>query len=466
MAMRYDLVVLGTGTAGATAAHICRAAGWKVAVADSRPYGGTCALRGCDPKKVLVGAAEIVDRAAKLAGRGIRGQTAIDWPALMGFKRGFTRPVPAAREAEFAQAGIDCLHGAARFLSPGRLEVGAVEIEAAHALIATGMRPQPLPIPGQERLATSDDFLDLPHLPASLVFVGGGYISFEFAHVAARAGARVTIVDDRPRPLETFDADLVERLVAASRQAGIEIHAHTPVEAVEKTGRGFLVRARQPGAAGHGAGVAGNEAAGGTVREFAAELAVHGAGRVPDLEGLDLAAAGVKYDRKAGVEVNRYLQSVSQPAIYAAGDAAAGGGPPLTPVAGYQGRIAAENLLHGNRLSPDYTGIPSVCYTLPPLARVGWTEAAARQAGLRFRVHSGDSAGWYSSRRVGETHAGYKVLIEEDSGKILGAHLLGPHAEEQINLFALAIRAGVSADRLKHAIFAYPTQGSDVPYML
>ncbi len=451
MAPRFDLAVLGTGTAATSAALACRAAGWTVAVADSRPYGGTCALRGCDPKKVLVGAAEVVDRARKLAGHGLSGAPSILWPALAGFKSSFTRPVPAAREAEFARAGIACLHGAARFLDPHRLRVGAETIAAAHVLVATGMRPQPLPFPGQEALATSDDFLDLEQLPRAILFIGGGYVSFELAHVAARAGAQVTILDDRPRPLELFEDELVASLVAASRALGMDIHSRMPAEALEKTERGWRVRARD---------------AGGAAREFAADLVVHGAGRVPDLQELDLAAAGVEFDPKTGVKVNRYLQSVSQPSIYAAGDAAASGGPPLTPVAGYEGRLAADNLLQGNRRAADYTGVPSVCFTLPPIARAGLTEAAARQAGRRFRVHRADTAGWYSSRRIGETHSGYKVLIEEETGHILGAHLLGPHAEEQINLFALAIRAGLPADKLKQVIFAYPTQGSDLPYML
>ena len=300
MNRRVELAVIGTGTAATTAAMACREAGWSVAIADSRPYGGTCALRGCDPKKVLVGAAEIVDRARRLEGRGIGGETRIAWPELSRFKRSFTEPVPPAREKAFAEKGIACLHGAARFLAPGRLRVGEDEIEAAHCLIATGMRPQTLPFPGQERLLTSDGFLDLERLPKSIVFIGGGYISFEFAHIAARAGARITILDDRPRPLENFDGELVGKLVEASRELGMEIHSRLTVEAVEKSEHGFLVRAKT---------------AEGAEREFTAALAVHGAGRVPEIDELQLEDAGIEYDRKAGVKVSPYLQSLSQPAV-------------------------------------------------------------------------------------------------------------------------------------------------------
>jgi glutathione reductase (NADPH) len=164
--------------------------------------------------------------------------------------------------------------------------------------------------------------------------------------------------------------------------------------------------------------------------------------------------------------VNEYLQSVSNPAVYAAGDAVASGGFPLTPVAGMQGGIVAKNLLEGNRHTPNYTGIPSVVFTIPPLARVGLSEEAARALGLHFTTHHEDTSGWYSSRRVALSHTGSKVLVEEGTERILGAHLLGLHAEEVINLFALAIRADLRARDLKHMVYAYPTSASDVSSMV
>ncbi len=176
-------------------------------------------------------------------------------------------------------------------------------------------------------------------------------------------------------------------------------------------------------------------------------------------------AAGVRYSEE-GVQVNQYLQSISNPMVYAAGDCAATPGPPLTPVAGYEGRIVAANLLEGNHTTADYAAVPSVVFTLPPLASVGLGEAEARDKRLAFTVHRQDTSGWYSSRRLGEESSAFKVLVEARSGQILGAHLLGPHADETINLFALAMRAGVTAERLKQMLWAYPTQGSDLPYMV
>jgi glutathione reductase (NADPH) len=213
------------------------------------------------------------------------------------------------------------------------------------------------------------------------------------------------------------------------------------------------------------------------------DMVVHGAGRVPDVEGLDLEAAGIEYDKKKGIRVNEYLQSVSNAAVYAAGDVAAGSrGPQLTPVAVYDGKIVASNLLKGNHLKPNYIGVPSVVFTIPPLASVGLQETTAKEQGLHFKTNfQKNTSGWYTSRRIGESYSGFKVLVEQrqgkapansnddnhsNAGRILGAHLLGTHAEEIINIFALAIRLRLNTTDIKDAILSYPTKSSDIIYML
>ncbi|MGA2132522.1 MAG: NAD(P)/FAD-dependent oxidoreductase [Bryobacteraceae bacterium] len=441
----FDLVVIGTGSAAGTAAGPCRAAGWSVAVIDSLPFGGTCMLRGCDPKKVLVGAADVIDWARRMRGNGVAADAHIDWNELMRFKRTFTAPVPRAREDSFLQAGMETFHGRARFAGPHTVTVGGDTLDGRYVVVATGARPATLGIPGEGLLTHSDAFLELDTLPQNIIFAGGGYIAFEFAHLLARAGIRATILHRGKRPLERFDPDLVNRLLEHTRSLGIDVELETPVDGIE--GEPGELRVRSGG------------------RAFEAQMVVHAAGRVPDLEDLDLAAAEVERE-PGGVKVNQYLRSVSNPHVYAAGDAAAAGGAPLTPVAGYQGRMVAANLLEGDRHSPDYAGLASVAFTIPPLAAVGWQEEAARQAGLRFAVHHGDSGHWYSARRVNEACAGYKVLVEEGSSRILGAHLLGDLASEHINLFALAVRCGLRASDLKDTLFAYPTHASDTQYML
>lgn len=450
--MQVDLAVIGTGAAASTATFRCRKAGLHVAVVDSRPFGGTCVLRGCEPKKVLVDAADGLDRVRRMQGKGIEvGQPGINWRELIGFKRSFTDPVPRAREEAFAKAGIATWHGRARFVDRKTLAVGKERLEARHILIAAGAKPASLGIPGEELLTTSEGFLDLEALPETILFVGGGYVSFEFAHVAARAGAKVTVLHRGARPLAGFDPDLVDLLVNRTRELGVAVELETTVEGIEKSAEELAVHA-STGAHGK--------------RTFHAGLVVHGAGRVPDLDDLGLNEAGVEWDPKKGVHVDSHLRSVSSREVYAAGDAVRNGGYPLTPVATYDGEVVAANLLNQGDREVDYHGVPTVAFTIPPIASAGLEEAAARRQGLHFQKNYEETSGWYSSRRVAETCSGYKILVEEGSGRILGAHLVGPRADELINLFALAIRLNLPVSELKKAIFAFPTHASDLQSML
>jgi glutathione reductase (NADPH) len=444
----YDVVVVGSGTAAQVASSRVRAAGWSVAVIDHLPFGGTCALRGCDPKKMLISGAEAIDMARRMRGRGVTGDPGISWPDLIAFKRTFTDPVPANHERRYGERGIDAFHGKARFTGQTTIEVDGQTLQTRHVLIATGARPVPLTFPGAEYLITSDQFLELEQLPERIVMVGGGYIAAEFSHIAARAGARVTVLQRAERMLTRFEPELVGWLMEKFSEIGVEVRAGTAVEALDRVGSSFRVYAQS-----------GSQAI-----TTEADLVVHAAGRVPDLDALNLAAAGVAVEHGRLV-LNEFLQSVSNPAVYAAGDAAAKG-PPLTPVSSHDGKVVAANLLEGNRHRPDYRGVPSVAFTLPPIAAVGLGEAEARGTGLKFRVNRQKVPEWYTARRVAETVYGFKTLIEEDSGRILGAHLVGPHADEVINIFALAIRHALTVDDLNQTIFAYPTGASDIGYML
>ena len=448
MNKQYDLVVVGTGITSAVATR-CREAGWSVAVVDRQPFGGTCALRGCVPKKILVSAADAVQAARDLTGKGVpAGSLTIDWPELMRFKRSMIGGTTERTEQSWAKMGVEEFHGLARFVGSTTLAVGDDRLTGRHIVLAAGSVPGPLKFPGAERLVTSDRFLELDRMPARVLFVGGGYISFEFAHVAARAGAQVTILHRGPRPLEGFDPDLVDMLVRRSRELGIKVEVGIDVSGVDAVGERLVVRGAQQG----------------VEKSFETDLAVHGAGRVPELDALDLDAGGVKREKR-GVTVNQFLQSVSNPAVYAGGDAAANG-PALTPKADHDVGVLTTNLLEGNKRSPNYEGIASAVFTIPPLASAGLTEEAARTAGRRFRTNRQDTSGWFNTRRLGETTSGFKVLIEEDTNRILGAHLLGPRADEVINLFAAAIRLRIPAEELRQVIFAYPTPSSDVRYML
>lgn len=443
MIYNFDVLVVGTGSAGQSAAFACAQAGLKVAIVDKRPFGGTCALRGCDPKKVLVGAEEIVHRWEALRDTlALEGSLSINWPALMRFKRTFPARVPPEREASFKEAGIAAFHGIARFTDPRTIAINGDTFRAGKIVIAVGARPATLGIPGEEYVKTSEEFLELPELPASIVFIGGGYISFEFAHVSARSGAEVAILHRGERPLEGFDADLVARLVEASRAAGIDVHLQTHVKSVERRGDLFTVNTNG--------------------ESYSGDLVVHGAGRVPEIDDLDLETGGVAYSRR-GVTVNEFLQSTSNPRVYSAGDTANSGGLPLTPVAGLTGDIAAENILCGNRWPARLEALPSLVFTNPILASVGKREDEIDPATCTVSV--ADMSDWYSYRRIRERYAGFKVITHNTEDRVLGAHILGPGAEELINIFALAMRFRLPVSQLRDTVFAYPTYASDTVYM-
>ncbi|MCA1661698.1 MAG: NAD(P)/FAD-dependent oxidoreductase [Novosphingobium sp.] len=445
--MNFDLLVIGTGTAAKVAAMRVRKTGRSVAVIDHKPFGGTCALRGCDPKKMLVAGTEVIDAQRRMRLNGVDGKVSIDWADLMRFKRTFTDPVPHKHEQRYDEAGIAAFHGKARFTGPNSLRVGDNSLSGRNVLIASGAEPIRLGIPGGEHLIDNEAFLAMEWLPRRIVLVGGGYIAAEFSHIAARAGAEVTVIQRGPRMLTQFEPELVGWLMEAFERIGVRVMTDTTVGAIERGDGGFVVHANN-----------------GDDVTVDADLVVHAAGRAPAFDRLDLKTADIAVDG-GRLKLNEFLQSVTNPAVYAAGDAARQG-PPLTPVSSHDAKVVAANLLQGNHRRPDYRGVPSVAFTLPPIAAVGMSEAEARKSGLRFRLKCERTADWYTARRVAEPVYGYKTLVEEGSERILGAHLVGPHADEVINVFALAIRHGLTAGDLKSTMFAYPTGASDVGYML
>jgi glutathione reductase (NADPH) len=480
----FDLIVIGTGTAASTTASECSSSGWSVAIIDSLPFGGTCALRGCDPKKILVEAAKIIDSNQRHENKGIVGSAGvhIKWSDLIHFKRTFTDPFPKHREDGYINSGIVPFHGHARFIGPTTVKIDNANntiLNGKYILIAIGSKPMNLNVPGSENIITSDQFLELgdDNLPDRIVFVGGGYISFEFGHIAARAGAKVTILHRGKQPLEHFDPDLVNRLVQRSRDIGIDVRLQAALNSIDKSSSLLSSSTTLNGdgrnqlmvyyTSASDISKKNKQNSDEVISTVEANMVVHGAGREPNIHGLDLMeAGGVEYTHR-GITVNEYLQSVSNPAIYAAGDVAANKGLPLTPVASYDGSVVANNLIKGNTLKSNYIGLPSVVFTIPPLVSVGLQEKEAKDRGLRFRIKHEDSSGWASSRRVGETCAAFKVLVEEDTNRILGAHILGPHAEEVINIFSIAIRLGLTTKDLNDPIlYTYPTNSSDILYML
>jgi glutathione reductase (NADPH) len=441
----FDLVIIGTGVAGRTAVEEALAAGLRTALVDRREFGGTCALRGCEPKKVLFAGAEPVGRVRAQSGHGIAGDARVDWRELVAFKRTFTESLPARFESMYAEMGATVLHGSAHFTSPATVAIDHTEYSAEHILIATGAKPLPLSVLGEELVTDSEAFMELAEMPERVAFIGGGFISFEFAPMTLAAGASPVILHRSARPLKGFDPDLVAMLVAEYAEKGIDVRTNAPVSAIERDGEALRIQL-------------------GDGTSLGCDLAVHGAGRVPDLDSLALVLGGVEFEAR-GIVVDGTMRSVSNPRVFSAGDAAAKGAP-LTPVGIAQARVAVANIVAPGSAVFDPPVVASVAFSDPPLASVGLSEREAKERGLEVDVKLTDTSGWVSTQRVGLRHSGAKTLVERGSGRVLGAHLLGHGAEEVVNVFALAIERGATAEELRRVLWAYPTGSSEIAYLL
>jgi glutathione reductase (NADPH) len=445
----FDVVVIGGGNAGIGVTGPARRAGMSVAMIESRDLGGTCPNRGCTPKKVLVAAGHALHVIECASVHKIAvGQPKLDWAALIDREKDLIKDIPATLARSMAHRGVEVIRGHAAFISPNAVRVDDRVLQAKHIVIATGSKPRPLLIPGVEHMITSDEMLSQRELPASVIFVGGGVISFEFGHVYARAGAKVTILEALPQLLPALDADAVAHLRAESERIGIATKTSVIVQRIEPAGDRFRVVFSYDG------------------REHAleAERVVNGAGRIANIDGLDLAAGNVEH-ADGRIAVDAHLRSTSNPAVYVCGDVVPNA-PQLSPVATYEGDIVGRNIVEGPKHSPDYASIPTAVYTVPALASVGLTEAAARAKGMQLKVHSTDMIGWFSARTYAETVAWSKILIDQNDDRIIGAHFVGHEGQELINLFAIAIQFGIPASALKQTIYAYPTFSADIVHML
>ncbi len=453
MTERYDVIVLGVGNGGMGAAGVTRAAGKSVAMVESGDPGGTCPLRGCVPKKVLVAAAQVLHQIERAPEHHITvGAPSLDWAQLIQRERTFVEGVPEMFTKSLEGRGIALLRGRARFTGSHAIEVDGRTLEAGKIVIATGSKPRPLPIPGAEHLIVSDDILESPSLPESLIFIGGGVIALEFAHVYARAGCRVTILEALPQLLPRMDPEAVAEVQKESERIGIQVLTDVKVAAIESLGQES------------GGGLQVHFEHGGGKHSLTAARVANGTGRIADIEDLDLAAGGIDHEGLR-IQVDAHLASVSNPDVYVAGDSL-WSSPQLSPVATYEGRLVGRNILNANTEVPDYLSIPSAVYTVPALASVGMTEAEAKDRGLDFAVKANDLRDWRSSRTYAETVAYSKVLVENGSGRILGAHLVGHGAEESIHIFALAIKKGLTTGDLGELVYAYPTFISDIKNMV
>ncbi len=442
---KFDTIVVGSGTSAYYCIMALNKAGQKVAVIDEREYGGTCALRGCQPKKYLVANAEAVAMAKHLVGRGIDKAPKTQWHALQKLKNEFLSGIPEGEIEEFNNAGVTTISGRAKLVGKNEVEVNGQKLSAKNIVIATGANPRKTVIPGSEFTQDSEYFLNQKELPERIVFIGGGFVSFEFAHVSAQAGSQATILHRSANPLKAFDKDMVNVILEASKSFGISVVTNETPTSIQQKDSAYIIKCN-------------------TGKEYEADLIIAATGRIPNLSVLNDNLGEIESSAK-GIAVNEYLQSVSNENVYAIGDCAATKYQ-LAPVGDEEGKIAAHNILHGNTKTVDYSVVPSSVFTIPTLATVGLTEVQATKKNLNFRVNIGSTIQWPSSKRIGEEHSGYKVLINKDDDTIVGAHIARHNASEVINIFGLAMKFSVKATELSEFMWAYPTYTSDLKYMV
>ncbi len=445
---KFDVVIIGGGNAGIGVTGPVRRAGLSVAMIEARDLGGTCPNRGCTPKKVLVAAGHALHEIERAAVHHITvGKPRLDWAALIDREKAMIRDIPANLARSMARREVAVIDGHAAFAGPNSIRVGDRLLEAGHIVIATGSKPRPLAIPGAEHMITSDEMLSDRELPASVIFVGGGVISLEFGHVYARAGTEVTILEALPQLLPAMDTEAVARLQAESERIGIRIKTAVSVRRIEAAGAKLRVVFVHDG----------------TEQALDADRVVNGAGRVANIDGLDLDNGNVAHDN-GRLSLDRHLRSTSNPKVFVCGDAVPTS-PQLSPLATYEGDIVGRNIVEGAKYSPDYTGMATSVYTVPALAAVGLTEAAARGGQRPIDVHVNDMHDWFSARTYAETVAWSKIIVDRSSDRILGAHVVGHAGQELVNIFGLAIRFGIRASQLKDNVYAYPTFSSDIKHM-
>lgn len=439
---KYDVVIIGAGPGGFTAAYALNKGNKRVAIVEEDLWGGTCPNRGCDPKKIFVSGMEAVERINQLAGKGFIPVNSIRWPELAAFKRTFTDSFSGSFRKRLQNRGIETIEGTAKFLNSKQIQAGKQVIEADAFIIATGQRPGIPDIEGKEFLKTSTDFLDLENLPPRITFLGAGYISFELASIANAAGSKVTIIHHNDRPLKGFDGDLVSDMVEAFKKKGIRFVFNTDIRKVSRRGGQLLLT--------------------GSEYSETTDYIVCATGRIPNIEKLGLENAGVESGRR-GILVNGYLQT-SNPAIFACGDVVDKKQPKLTPVATFEGNYAAGKILDASLAGISYPPVVSIVYGNPKLAEVGITVSEAKSAPEKYEIRDIDMTGWFNYRRMNEPVSRARLVYE--NGQLRGACILNNEADDLVNYLAILIEKGITREEMGHMILGSPTIAADLRHLL
>ena len=445
MAHDFDLIVIGAGSGGVAASRRAAAHGAKVAVIESSRVGGTCVIRGCVPKKLLMYAAQYGDALHEMAGYGWDiGAARFQMPRWAEAKAAETRRLEHVYRQLLAGSKVELIEGRATVAGPGRVRVGERVLSAPHLLIATGGSAVRDSIPGIEHCPTSDDLLDLRTLPEKAGIVGSGFIAVEFAAILARLGVKVSLYYRAHLPLRGFDEDLRTRAAAALQAAGVKLHP------------GMAPREVQRGADGEWLLVDADE----RIHEF--PFVLNATGRRPNTQGLGLETLGIALDDTGAVPVDARLHTTAS-GVYAIGDVTNQWN--LTPVAIAEGRALADSLFGPTPRELDLRLVASAVFMLPPLATIGPTEADLIAAGRALKVFEADFRPMRQAFIDGAERCYMKLLVDADSDRVLAVHMLGADAPEIVQSLAVALSAGATKRDFDRTIAMHPTAAEEFVLM-
>src|SRR5690606_8765003 len=419
------------------AARVAAGHGAKVAIVEEHRIGGTCVIRGCVPKKLLVYGAQFAEDLEDAQRFGWRIENAeFDWPTLRDNVLAEVTRLSGIYTQTLQNHNVEILEGHAAFKSPHEVTVGERVLRADKVLIATGARPHIPDRPGSEHGITSNDAFHLEHLPSRIVIAGGGYIANEFAGIFSELGSTVTVVNRSDRLLRGYDEQIRDRLLQISLTKGIRFVFNAPLDFIERQADGTLQVHLQ-----------GSET-------IECDSVLFATGRVPNTEALGLDRAGVEIDEKGAVKVDDMNQTTC-PSIYAVGDVT--NRVQLTPVAIREGQAFADTVFGNKPTKVDYECIPAAGISHPPLAGVGMTEAEARNRLGSVRTYTSDFSPMKNVLANRNERALYKLVVDNATDRVVGAHMIGPDAPEIMQVVAIAVKAGLTKAQFDQTIAIHPT---------
>jgi glutathione reductase (NADPH) len=436
----YDLIVIGAGSGGVRGARMAARYGAKVAIIEENGVGGTCVLRGCIPKKLLVYASRFAEEFADAESFGWgRNRPGFDWARLIANKDVEISRLNGIYIQLLRDASVTLIEGRARLTSPATVEVGGQTLTAKFILIATGSRPVLPMIPGIEHAITSNEAFHLESLPRRVVIVGGGYIAVEFAGIFHGLGSEVTLLLRGEEVLRGFDEDVRAALGQALRENGIAIRTHANPARLVRTGNALSMET-------------------GEGQSLAADTVMFATGRVPNTSGFGLEQAGVKLSMTGAVEVDEYSRT-SVPNICAVGDVTAR--KMLTPVAIAEAIAFAETVFNGRPQKLDYRLIPSAVFSQPPVASVGLSEMAARSRYPAVDIYRSRFRPLKHTLTGRDVKTFMKLVVEGESGRVLGCHMVGDDAAEIIQGLSVALTCGATKAQFDATIGIHPTAAEE-----